>query len=141
MTQDVLNDIKQVLDISSRVDERVKIIQVGQHETHEQLKSLANALGHLTARVAVLEANNVHDSMHEVELKLERLEINKIPEQVYRLKERFDSTEMRVARLEEHKEGIVQKVKQYSGLIVQAVWVILVCYLLYKLGLNTPPIP
>lgn len=128
MPSEIVNDIKTVLDITSRMDERVKIIQSGQSETHNQLNKLAGDLVDLAERVTVIESRNGH--------KTETLE-----EKVEIAKDRLNLFELRIIRLEDHKQNWLTTVKQYSGLVIQGVWVIVVCYLLYKLGINTPPLP
>ena len=143
--EDILSDIKTVLDISSRVDERVKIIQSGQAETHSRLNQLVYEINTLMTRVSVLESKNggaVHkleEDLHLLDKRVERIE--PIALDFLKLAENMRETETRLFKIEDSHEGWAAKVKQYTGLVIQALWVIIVCYLLYKLGLNTPPIP
>jgi hypothetical protein len=160
---EMLNDIKQVLDISSRVDERVKIIQTGQQELNARLNHFIDELNILTGRVLVLESKNgnlVHqleDEVGELGVRLERMDIgaevsketlvylknkdSQLNNRVEDISVQVSDITHRLSVLEGHNEGWHTKAKHYGNLLVQALWVIAVCYILFRLGISTPPIP
>jgi DNA anti-recombination protein RmuC len=118
-------DLKLVLDITSRLDERAKIIADGQQKIDNRLDHFANDYNNLVSKVRVLESKN----------------IGKIIDDLKDLEERISRMRGRVEKLEDHKEGITDKLKLASSYIFQGSFIILVCYILYRLGLSTPPMP
>lgn len=159
MTQnsELVNDIKQVLDISSRVDERAKLIQATQKELTDRLNAFSQEFNLLSSRVLVLESKNggriheIQDDINTLRSKIDRIdiggpeafnrvmgEINKERDEVI---DKLHDIARRVQYIESSNEGSQSKVKQYVHLFIQGIWVIIVCYVLYKLGLQTPPIP
>lgn len=121
----LVNDIKLVLDITSRVDERVKIIAESQQQMNTRLNHFIDEHNTLASRVTVLESKN----------------INKIYDTVQDLEEKVVTLKSRIGNLEEHKQSILDKSKQILGFVYQAIFIIAVCYILYKLGISSPPIP
>lgn len=164
MPQDVLGEIKSLLDISSRVDERVKNIQQSQQELNTRVNQFLGEFAQLSSRVLVIESRN-GGKLHEIEdtlnkmqdnlvtfnLKLEKIDIagtafenknNTAGKEVQEEQtEALEVLKEKVAKLEMHNESWQNKVKYWGALVIQGVWVIIVCYILYKFGLNTPPIP
>jgi chromosome segregation ATPase len=155
-TSELLNDVKQVLDISSRVDERVKLIQVNQAELNSRFNALVDDFNNLSARVMVIESRNGGKS-HEIEEKIGKLHsrVDKIDVNTEAFRQSLGSIKKldkeesikihdmirRIYMLEHDSEGWQGKIKQWGGLVVQGIWVIIVCYLLLKLGLNPAPLP
>lgn len=119
-TRDLFGDIKQIIDITSRVDERMKVIGEAQQQINIRLNTLIDEHNAVIAKVHVLE--NFQKTIIEQEEKL--LGINS-----------------RVKDLEEHKETIIGQFKSIMGYIWHGAFIILMCYLLYRMGLSTPPIP
>lgn len=154
---ELLNEIKVILDITSRVDERVKAIQTNQQDLTARLNQFIGELNQLTARVFVLESKNggkvhaIEEEIDRMKTRVERMDVG--GSEFYRRHvENYDETEeeveknladldKRLQKIEQTNEGWQTKVKHYAGLLIQGVWVIIVCYILYKLGINTPPIP
>jgi chromosome segregation ATPase len=143
-SDEVVSDIKAVLDITSRVDERVKFVQENQIETHDRLNQLSKEITTLMSRVSVLESENgskAYKEIQELELKVEKSDIAKLPDFIDQVNNKLSFLDHRIASLEDAKNGMAEKVKRYFGLVVQGAWVIIVCYLLYKLGLSAPLTP
>lgn len=156
-TSDLLNEIKMVLDISSRVDERVKMIQASQSELGLRMHQLVSESSQLGSRVSVLESKNGNKShelegmIHDLETRVERIDVGgtsmykeqygELEDQLKEVNRKLDNMVLRLAALETSSEGWTSKFRQYSHLLIQGIWVVIVCYVLYKLGLNTPPLP
>ncbi len=151
--QDVLGEIKSLLDISSRVDERVKNIQQNQQELNVRVNQFLGEFVQLSSRVVVLESKNggqihkVEDAITEINLEMQRMNsegtsyFQKKMEDEREMRDLVKLLETKVAKLEVHSDSWQNKMKQYGGLFVQGVWVVIICYVLYKLGLNTIPLP
>jgi len=154
---DLISDIKMVLDISSRVDERVKMIQLTQQELSIRLHQLVSDCSNITARVSVLESKNgnrlhaFEEEIREIQTRIERIDLIGTSTFKVNIDETYKTLELldeksnvliaRINKLEEHNEGWRSKTQHYGHLLVQGIWVVIVCYVLYKLGINTPPIP
>jgi len=151
---DLVNDIKLVLDITSRVDERVKMIAEGQQQMNIRLNHFIDEHNALAARVTVLESKNISkmaESVQGVEEKITKMVIRvetleTLGSPLYqRIIEENRITiidlKNRINNLEEHKQNVLDKIRRVLGFVGQAIFTILVCYILYKLGINSPPIP
>lgn len=166
MPQDsnILNDIKQVLDISSRVDERVKTIQVNQQELNSRMNQMLSELSQLSARVIVLESRNgtklheVQDVVNDLNVKVEKINVggtecfNKFLaeekeqsgdfyDKIDELDTKIEILNTKIKMLERDNDGWQSKVKLYGGLVIQGIWVLIVCFMLAKFGLSTSPLP
>lgn len=132
------DDIKKVLDISCRLEERVKTVQENQQEINDRFQELSNQFTTITSKVAVIESKN-GDKLHTVENLIKELEIriNKLEiTNVEKLTKLIIDMDKRVFTLEERNNSILNKFKFYSRLIIDGAWGILVCYVVYKLGIN-----
>lgn len=149
---EMFNDIKQLLDISSRVDEKVKTIQSTQQELSSRLRELTEDMSEMAARLMVLESKNggrthiIENQVRELENKVDVMNASGTSKfcKVHAEEDTFSkckTLDFRLQKLEGINDGWQAKVKQYSGLVIQGVWVVIVCYILYRLGLNGPPIP
>lgn len=154
---DLSADIKLVLDISSRVDERVKIIQSNQLELSSRMHQVSTDIVAVSSRVTILESKNgnrineVEDELNEMVRRVDRMDVagtsefrhfaDTVEKAVVDLKTHDQATDFRLRQLEGGNDGWKSKMEFYWGLGVKAIWVCVVCYVLYKLGLNPPPIP
>ena len=154
---ELLNEIKVILDITSRVDERVKAIQTNQQDLTARLNQFIGELNQLTSRVFVLESKNggkVHaleEQIDNLKTRVERIDMggteffkkqfDEYDETNEDLDDKLRDLDKRLQKIETSNEGWQMKFKHYAGLVIQGIWVIIVCYVLYKLGINTPPIP
>lgn len=153
---EILNDIKQVLEITSRVDERAKLIQLTQQEMATRINQLASELSNIGGRVMVLESKNggkiheIEDEIKQITKRLERIDVSdEITKGQYKdliegqknFSEKIGVISNRVQVLENNNDSWQVKVNHYGGMIVQAIWIIIVCWILYKLGISTPPTP
>ena len=156
-SNDLMNDIKTVLDISSRVDERVKMIQASQVELSSRMHQMAADLVSVGSRVTVLESKNgnriheVEDELNDVARRVDRMDhvgtegsrsfTDSAGKLLAELKDQGRSLAARIQVLESGNDGWQSKFTFYWNLAIRGVWVVIVCYILFKLGLNTPPLP
>ena len=159
--KDLQTEIKLVLEMTARVDERVKLVVEKQSEMTHRLNGFIDSHNALLNRVSVIEAKN-GNGMHEVKNKVdgivervvkleadqtnvhvERIEntVGECREIMEEVRRELVAVEKRVHKLEEASAGMWSKTKFVLDLVAKGIWVLIVCWLLYKFGLNTPPIP
>lgn len=160
--KDIGNEIKLVLEMTARVDERVKLVVEKQSEMTTRLNSFIDAHNALASRVTILEANQNNNGMSELRTKYETLfqkvarleadcpreEIEEMHEAVNDCNKVIDNmkldahkVERRVEKIEEHHMSTWGKAKFVFDLLIKAGWAIVVGYLLWKLGLSSPKSP
>ncbi len=150
----MLNDLKLVLDITSRVDERVKMIAEGQSELTQRLNKFIDEHNSLAVRVKLIETfagDKLITDVSEIRMGLDRIKsrtdliesIGAAPmrEKMDTLAKSFDDMRVRLEQMELSHNSVSEKFKHIGGLIVQGIWVIIVCYVLFRLGINSPPLP
>lgn len=154
----VIQEIKQVIDITSRVDERVKIIAEKQQHMNERLEELSDEHNKLVTKVHVLESNSLVDQVMTIEERIARLKsrlevveavgspkqqkfVQTVMSELGDVLGKTEKLERRVEELEHDKKTWGNRVSTVMSYVWQGTYIICVCYLLYKLGLNNPPIP
>ena len=146
----LVEEIKQIIDITSRVDERVKMIAEAQYQINNRLNHFIDEHNSLVARVHVIESKNGHKTQELITVLDEKLMRNasriEILETVGSQKSQkvageFDLLKIRVKELEDHKQGLSDRAKAVLGYVWQAIFLIAMGYVLYRLGLPTPPVP
>lgn len=147
----LIEEIKQIISITSRVDERVKMIIDSQNQIGQRLEHFIDEHNELASKVYVLESKNGGKS-HDLIIKLDdrldvlasKLEIiehvgsKKNTEEIVKHEDAIGEMLHRLKGLEEHKNNISEKVKTVFNHIVQGVFFVAIAYILYKLGLNPP---
>ena len=78
----VSESIKSVFDLTSRIDERVKMIHEKQQEMDKKFSRLIDSQGTLNSRVSVLESTteteevqNLEKTVHNMEIMLKEVEL------------------------------------------------------------------
>src|SRR5690349_19502580 len=69
---EIAKDVKQVLDITSRVDERIKLVQQSQKDLISKQENFSNELNNLKSRVLILESKDDGDQMANKILELDK---------------------------------------------------------------------
>lgn len=145
MAEGMQIELKKLLDLTTRVDERVKLIVERQQEMHSRLNQFAADHHELTTRVSIIESSSEElssfDNMRQRITMLEAHGSASVNKTLNELEDQVSVVENRVRKLEDHHEGMWGKINKFSGMLIHGVWIIVVCYLLYKMGINTPPIP
>lgn len=150
--------IKSVSEVTARIEERVKTLIERQNNLEDRLDKfieLIDEFNKLSGRVMVLESRN-GGKVHQLEEELDKLtsrinridiagsevdkeKFSKITEDLNNQNNKVNNILNRLDTLEKNDEGWQSKVKHAVGLIIQGIWVIIVCYILYKMGINNLP--
>ncbi len=119
--REVLDSIKLLNDLATRLDERVKTLGLDKDELHEEVDALANLVNSTKERIAIVERND--DALNM-------------------LKKDTQDHHTRIIILEAsaaQSEGRWQKITSF---VIQIIYAVVTCYLLWKLELgniSTPP--
>lgn len=101
--------IQKLCDLSTRIDERVKAIQINQKELESSFKVVQQ-------KVAVLESKDFGD-----------------------LRKELTQLEKRIIALESDSGQSKDRWNKIFTFVLQIIWVVLAAWLLMKLGLQAPP--
>ena len=123
--REVTQSIKAVFDLTARVDERVKMIVDKQTVMERRMEHFTDLQNELTTKVHVLQSLNTDSLKADVNI----------------IEESLDDIKLRLAIVERLGNNTEHKWKLAFDFVYKTVWVVLVCYLLYKLNLQSPPLP
>lgn len=107
------NSIQNLNELAARLDERVKNIGINQIELETKLDKLSLQFSQYSERLAILEKEDIN--------KLDML---------------ISDSEKRIIKLEIIASQYEGKWQKISGFVVQLVYAIITCYILYKMGFN-----
>ena len=130
--REVTQSIKAVFDLTARVDERVKMLVEKQSQIDSKIEGLSLHHTDLVAKVSVLESRN------EKEFKDQ---IDRFETSVKEAEDTLKELDQRLYHVEKSSHTSENRWKNVYLFVRDTAWVLLVCYLLYKLNLNLPPIP
>lgn len=117
----ILDSIKLLNDLTTRLDERVKIVVEKQGELQREVDHLSALMNSVKERIAIVERND--DAINNIKVN-------------------HENYGYRIVKLEttaSQSEGRWQKITNFA---IQIVYVVVSCYLLWKLELgniSTPP--
>jgi chromosome segregation ATPase len=142
-------ELKAVLELTTRVDERIKMISSRQQDMGERLNRFVDEHNELSGRVPFFEDRL--DSIEDLARRLmERVTLIDVrgsqlsattATRVDALTDRIRQIEDRLDKNAAIAAGWWGTLGRIGQMIVHAVWVIIVCYLLWRLGLNPTPLP
>lgn len=156
LTQEITDAMKALFDLTARIDERVKMLVISNEKIHNLFNSLEDKVGYATEKsalvaekVAVVELKttdirsemNMMRSEFKEKIKEEIVAIEDDHEAIEKDIEKITQIETRIAFLEKSSNSQENRWKMVVGYVIQTAWILVVCYLLYKLNLQTPPIP
>ena len=139
-SSDIINDLKIVLDITSRVDERVKVIKDAQQDLFDKIDAICEDIKNMESRISVIESSNNTDKHNKLLAELHLLD-KRETQSAMQVKIELESIKLIIQALEKEKNSWLRIINSALGLLVHGMWVILVSYLLFKLGISNPPIP
>lgn len=122
MSDRLTESINAIVELTTRVDERVQLIMKQQKEIEDKIYHQNEFVSDLNTKVKILEINAITD------------EIEKINEHLHKM-------EIRLNTLENSNNSNENRWKTIFGFVIQLVWVILAAFLLYKLGISAPAVP
>lgn len=121
----VTESIKSVFDLTSRIDERVKLIMKKQDEFDKKLDDRMADANDIRTRLRLIEAQvNDNDDQSLEQMKAE-----------------FHKMEVRMQAIELTQGGAENRWKTFVNFAIQIAWVLLAAWLLLKLGLQAPAVP
>jgi len=116
------DNIQKLFDLSTRIDERVKSIQVKQESLDARMDSIIQAHNELMQTVAVLKSTSHAQKIDECKQAL--IDLDK-----------------RLMSLEHTSKGFESRWGNIVKFIINIVWLVVGAYVLYKLGLQPPAVP
>lgn len=121
----VSENIQKLSDLSTRIDERVKAIQSKQGEVDDRLADIIKSNTDLMHRLIVLEQTNGATM---------KFAVDEMSRQINVLDKRMAEIEGISKKQENRWAGIFQ-------FLIQLIWIGLAAWMLFKMGLNPPPVP
>lgn len=110
--------IQRLFDLSTRIDERVKVIKEQNSGFYSRLDDLGKDLKSIEHRLTILET-----------------------QEVGQLVKQMNEVDKRVSTLEQKSKGWEGRWNVFATFIIQLVWITLAAWILFKLHLNPPPVP
>jgi len=146
----VSESIKNLFELSTRIDERVQAVMKKQDDTDKKIETMSENISNMSARLSVVEAKSpdlfkkdigtLFDRIHKTDLHLESLQ-NKCDTNVPIIHASEERSHKNTADIQElkgqsqHNEGRWKSVFNFA---IQIIWVVLAAYLLFKLGIQAP---
>jgi hypothetical protein len=130
MADDLTTDnINKLLDLTTRIDERIIAIHTKQHEFDERLIDIVKDHNEAMRRIVILESKHQGCPIHNMGGQLD--EIHKS----------LDEMDKRVVLVEDSTNRTQDRWKAVLTFVIQLVWVLLASWLLVKLNLQAPAVP
>jgi chromosome segregation ATPase len=117
-------NIQKLFDLTTRIDERVKIIQSNQEEINHRVRECTDDYKEILERTVKLEAT--------CGMKLNEENTNS---------DQIVGIDKRIVHLEHNSQGAENRWNRIFTFAIQLVWVVLASWVLYKLHLNPPNLP
>lgn len=119
------DNIQKLFDLTTRIDERVKMIQEGQEETNVQVKEIVTDNHQLLTRIITVEANSNKNA---------HIDLAKYFDQMSNIDKRINA-------LEHANKGSENRWNKIFTFSIQLIWVVIASWVLYKLQLSPPNLP
>ncbi len=124
--------VNDILNLTSRIDERVKMLLEKQKRTEEKLDVVGNEKNNVLSRVALLEGLDMKDRLDELEEKLDE-KLDALERTLSILKDDHNALSIKSINVENKWNKVLDTVFKLGFIVFAA-------YLLYKLGLSPPPL-
>lgn len=122
MADRLTESINAIVELTTRVDERVQLIMKQQKELEDKIRNQNEFVSDLNTKVKILEINAITDEIKEINEHLHKIDL-------------------RLQTLENSNNSNESRWKTIFGFAIQLIWVILAAFLLYKLGISAPAVP
>lgn len=132
MSKEVIQSIKAIFDLTARVDERVKMLAEKQINTEKKIEMIVVVQNDMATKLGILETRNGNHLKEDM---------NSLTDEVQELYDNVKNLDTRIANMEKAKNVNDNRWSLVFDFIYKTFWVIFVCYLLYKLNLQAPPLP
>jgi len=125
------DNIQKLFDLSTRIDERVKMIQSRQEIMDRRIDEIISIKNTLMQKIAVIESKEDALGIYD-EQTINRIE---------NIEKALISVDKRLDSVEGKNEISSDRWNKIATFVIQLVWVILAAYLLTKLHLQAPSVP
>lgn len=141
----VSDSIKMVFDLTSRIDERVKMLIAQQKEADQKIEKVYQKNNDLMSRIVVLESKDTQSVRGDLQSLQQRVAIMESSEKGKEIKKDIDSIERKLRELELKTQTLSMRTDSSESkwakiidFVIKLGWAVLAAYILYKLGLPEP---
>jgi chromosome segregation ATPase len=139
--QQVNESINHVLDLSSRIDERVKMLIEKSNDFSAKLEVITTNYSNLIQRIVVLESCLDYEDFSKLEKNYDSLErkmllLDSFSKDLESLSHRIDKFEAGHADLQHFKKNTESNIKTLFDTIYKILITLGMAYVMYKLGLK-----
>ncbi len=135
---EITESVKALFDLTSRVDERINWVISSNKDLRNMIDQIDSKIQYNSEKSAVVSEKL---SLNEHRIVDMRSEIQYIKSDMDDTDASMAKIEKRVSVVEQHSDQTANIWKTAIGYVVQGSFTIILCYLLYKLNLQTPPLP
>lgn len=143
----VSESIQLVFDLTSRIDERVKMLIERQNEIDDRIEKLIEMHQQLINRLTLVESRVdplVREDIYEINQKIAI--IQNADKKMEELRDNVHGLELKIPTLESKLDNLMIRIGNHDnrwGKLLDAIWklalMIIAGFILYKLGLQSPP--
>lgn len=134
--------IQMVFDLTSRTDERVKMIIEHQKEIEEQIEKLIIRTDSISHRLSIIDANDfasIKNNLHSLREKVAVITNDNSYKELIELRAKIQSIELKAENIQIRLGFHDHRWSQIFDLIWKMALMCIAGYILYKLGLQPPP--
>lgn len=128
-TEQVNNSIKSIIELTTRIDERVQLMMRKQDIFDDKLENTIITLNELKIDLKLL------DSKSGITLQEE---VSRTSKEISEIKNKLDNVEKVSNNTNNNWKEIAKGILTF---VVQIIWVVIAAYILYKLGIQSPSVP
>lgn len=128
-TEQVNNSIKSIIELTTRIDERVQLMMRKQDGLEEKLEDHIEFLNELKIDLKLLDSKSGRTLQEEV---------SRISKEINEIKNKLDNVEKNSNNVSNDWKSITKGTLTF---VVQIIWVVIAAYILYKLGIQSPAVP
>lgn len=122
--KEVSDSLKLVFDLTSRIDERMKIVIAGNTETKEKIEKLASQYNDILTRVSLLENRNTNR------------EIDELKADIKTFSDDMDSINIKVIEMEKDLKSHSYKWSNLVDFVFKIAVIVIGGVILWKLGVK-----
>ena len=128
-TEQVNNSIKSIIELTTRIDERVQLVMRKQDGLEEKLENHIEFLNELKIDLKLLDSKSGRTLQEEV---------SRISKEINEIENKLDNVEKNFNNVSNDWKSITKGTLTF---VVQIIWVVIAAYILYKLGIPSPAVP
>lgn len=128
-TEQVNNSIKSIIELTTRIDERVQLVMRKQDGLEEKLENHIEFLNELKIDLKLLDSKSGRTLQEEV---------SRISKEINEIKNKLDNVEKDSNNVNNNWKSVAKGTLTF---VVQIIWVVIAAYILYKLGIQSPAVP